>query len=137
MIVTRVSVLYMCEKCRGQHNISFTPNVQNITEITQLMDKYKQCNMCAGRMGIVKATFSTLKDICGDDRFGSWRCQYHTVYKYYPILLRKATRSTLISDYVGTASLRRYINVVKQGYPWRCPICDKDLKYIDERTAYI
>lgn len=137
MLITRVAVLYTCRRCGRCYTIRFTPITLDLEEIIESMEKYKLCVVCSGSMMIEKATFETIKSKCGNDRFGSWQCDIHRNLTYYPILLRKAIDHTLLIDYVGQRSLQRYNHIAKAGYPWKCPICNKEMKYISDNVEQL
>jgi len=137
MVIIKVSISYVCDKCGMGYNLRFTPVPQEPIEILQSVDRIKRCTACAGFMRIARAIFTTSEGRYGDDYNGSWQCPVHAAFTYYPSLMRKAARNRLLIADAGYDNFERYKKLANDGYPWKCPQCGKFMKYIDDRTKYI
>lgn len=109
----------------------------NVTEVADNLDQYKMCSICARKLQLVKAVFKIMEDKYGDIGFGLWRCPTHYNFTYYPALLKKAVDYSLnMVNVGGRVHYVRYMNIISTGHPWKCPLCDQQLIYIDERHRY-
>ena len=133
MVVIKVHVTYECVRCDLNYKLHFTPTSKEIEGCLLAMDHGKYCTACGGPMKLKHAVFQTLEDECGDDSFGEWRCPYHPQRIYYPIPLRRTLRSKNLNTFYST--LDKYINIVRQGYPWKCPHCGQPMAYTDTRES--
>lgn len=135
MFITRASATYICEKCGTPLEIAFQPSVPDISTSAKAIEQYKQCTKCGGIMVLEKASLKALIDKYGDPKFGSWKCPIHFNDIYYPIPLKNASENTLVMSGIRHTRhlLSRYMNIASTGFPWKCPLCNKELKYIDDR----
>lgn len=132
MVILRISVVYQCERCHGDYMLNFNPTSPDIEDAMVAIDKSKQCTVCGGLMSIKSATLRTLKDLCGNDMSGEWKCPVHNTHTYYPIPLRRTLEKKLPS-YTG---LDKYLNIVNKGYPWRCPHCGCLMQYEEPKDNW-
>lgn len=136
MIITKALVTYRCERCRISHRLKFVPfPPKNITKINDSIDRTKQCTICGRHMEIEQVVFRTMKDLYGNDLYGSWHCPVHAAFIYYPSLMRKAERKQLVASILSGIMFERYKKVVVGGFPWICPGCGQTMVYKDDRLG--
>jgi hypothetical protein len=134
MIITKAFVTYRCNHCGISYILKFAPlPPKDIAEVNNSIDKTKQCTVCAGHMDIEQIVFRVVKDLYGDDLYGSWHCPVHSAFIYYPSLMKKAERRQLAISMVSDMA-ERYRKVVIGKFPWLCPGCGQSMVYKDDRT---
>jgi len=60
---------------------------------------------------------------------GHWICNLEHIGPIYPIPLRRVAMNEGITNYVG---FQKYATIIKEGYPWKCPVCKEQLLFISD-----
>lgn len=136
MLVTNISILYKCINCKIPFVFKST-FTGDIIKAADSIDKCKQCVICGRKLQLVNTVFKIMDDKYGDAGYGTWRCPTHLAFAYYPLQLKKAMDGNLNVISVGSDHYARYLGVTIAKHPWKCPMCGKQLMYIDERYKHI
>lgn len=137
MIIARTAeIVYYCQECClkvGEGRI-ITP--RSVSLVGYKLDRNKQCDYCDTPLEIISIECKTMPDLFGDEQSGFWECrndQHDT--RYYALALRGAIerhreKSKRPHSY---ESWTPYERIAQARYPWKCPRCDRELEYKDER----
>ena len=89
----------------------------------------KQCANCQHRdLKIVRVQLKILEGwIFGNQEKGHWKCPSHPKI-YYPAALKRAAEQGYSNGYNPD-----YTKISETGFPWRCPICNEEMYYFDDR----
>ena len=118
MIVVKIEVKYICEKCDSANELRFAICPTHISLIRKRIDHPKVCISCGSPTRIARVLCRTIDDIFGNEMVGFWYCPDHEHGKYYPRPLRSAARNTaLIYSWAGGIAAS-HIKVAKKGFPW-------------------
>lgn len=135
MIITQAFVKYICENCNINYTLKFCPSPpRDMIKINNSIDKTKQCTVCARQMKIEQIIFKAIKDLYGNDMFGSWNCPVHAAFIYYPTLMRKTEKKRLFIDIISDTA-KRYKKVIAGGFPWLCPGCGRRMVYKEDKLG--
>jgi len=137
MIVREYKVNYVCSnrRCKSPQSLSVpSPNKsRDITGIWMEIDKKRICHNCSWPMEVRDVICKVSVDIFGSNMHGEWICNNHPYISFFPFQLRNAyyRDSTVMHSYYV------YREVVKMGFPWKCPTCKEPMRYVDERDVQI
>lgn len=136
MLATNALVIYKCIECGLPYTIRFT-TAKEVTEVVGTLDKSKRCTVCGRGLKIISAAFKIIDNKYGDVSSGSWRCPTHLGRVYYPAMIKKALEQRLNIMGLGLEGYEKYLKIADAKWPWKCPICNKQLMYTDEKYKYI
>ncbi len=134
MLLSSMVVEYKCTNCDTYLKIECVSGyLQSIFTALSNLDKHKFCHMCGIKMEISSISSRTMKNVFGNENYGSWMCPSHRDKRYYPNPLKKAITDKSMADFGEMGSA--YVNITNNKFPWKCPMCSSVLKYTDERHA--
>ena len=129
MKVKKVETVYVCvrKECGSPLMSSRLAN-DELDSILDNIEVKNQCYACRqDTMQLTRVVIHLQSPLYyGDARFGLWRCPNHTTMNYYPKLLQNAIES-------GDYNTLQYKIISDKGRPFKCPICETELLYMDER----
>lgn len=132
----RVETAYVCtrKECGSPLSSSRFLTGQELDDVIESIEVEDQCYCCRHKTlrlthAVIHLQSPLYKDNSeyGDVRFGLWRCPNHASMTYYPKLLQSAMEG-------GSYNSVQYKSIADRGRPFRCPICETELLYMDERT---
>jgi len=133
MLVNQVYAVYKCADCGHVYRRSSTMvTMRNIMKLAAGLDRSKPC-ICGRQATLKQAVFETMKDKFGDARHGLWLCPLHKGFNYFPLVLKQACGHELSLAISPASELERYEAIAKAGWPWKCPICGKQMIYENSR----
>lgn len=82
-------------------------------------------------MDVQKVKCEVSTDVFGTDLEGLWSCDNHPHEVFYPIPLR----NTYYENKVIQHLFPLYKEIVRSGFPWKCPTCKEPMRYVEKRNA--
>lgn len=134
MIEKQFEVTRQCKNCQ-KNRVDIEPylylSVNHAASIIQRANK--RCANCQSRnMTIVHIQLKILSGwIYGNANEGHWKCPTHPKI-YYPAALERAEKKGYVNGYNP-----EYTKVAETGFPWKCPICNEEMYYFDDREPGI
>jgi hypothetical protein len=106
---------------------------RDVVDIGIDIEKTRDCYNCSSSMVIRNVKCTVSEDMFGSGVHGEWTCKKHPWKPYYAVQLRRS-----YSDYEHGISedipvFMPYRKTVEMGFPWKCPICEEPMNYVDKR----
>lgn len=139
MIAVATITKYKCPKCDQSYRMGHTGFPAVIFTAVERIDRHKKCHVCHTKLTIDNVICKTIDDIYGNKRYGFWICKTHSNRRFYPNPIESAMTDKSMTAYQssGAQMVGHYIIIAQGGFPWKCPLCEQDLQYKDERQEVI
>lgn len=134
MIVKQVEVTRQCKYCQKTRQDIEPFLYLSINHAAGIIQRAsKECANCKSRdMTIVRVNLKILSNwVYGNPNTGHWKCPSHPKM-YYPEAIKRAAGQGYRNGYNS-----EYTKIAQTGFPWRCPICNEEMYYFDDREHEI